>query len=528
MELRKKSFIGVALIGIAIVITIGVQRQSKLLRGEELAGLYCSTCHLEPSPEILPKRSWAAALGYMGYFLGIENTQYLDDEPAFVQANVRSRQEFLQNENSFPAAPVLDDGDWEALRYYYIENSPENALPQFNKPPLQWELPRFRSLGSSYRPPQAVTTMVHIREDTNEIYIGDSELNALTVLDQDGRIRVLLRRFRPEITPVDIEFINGTAYAASIGDLLAEEASDTRPGSVSTIELVDQSIADATATMTLDNLYRVADMEIADLNGDGLNDFVIAGFGAIDGRVSWFESQGDGSYEEHVLLGLPGAVKIETHDFNNDDRLDVMVLVSDAREGLHLFINQGNNQFSAQPIFETHSGYGHSFFELQDFDGDGAMDVLVVNGDNVDSDPYNTLKNYHGLRIYLNRGDSRFEEAYFYPLYGAFIAKSADFDNDGDLDIAAISFYPDFSSDQREAFTYLENQGGLEFAAFTNEDAMRGRWMTMDVGDVDGDNDVDVVLGGSYLRVGMFAYPEIYDELSQRGPAVLILKNTLN
>ena len=203
---------------------------------------------------------------------------------------------------------------WEALRYYYIENSPENALPQFNKPPLQWELSRFRSLGSSYRPPQAVTTMVHIREDTNEIYIGDSELNALTVLDQDGRIRVLLRGFRPEITPVDIEFINGTAYAASIGDLLAEEASDTRPGSVSTIELVDQSIADATATMTLDNLYRVADMEIADLNGDGLNDFVIAGFGAIDGRVSWFESQGDGSYEEHVLLGLPGACLLYTSD----------------------------------------------------------------------------------------------------------------------------------------------------------------------------------------------------------------------
>ncbi len=210
MELRKKFFIGVALTGIATVIAIGVQRQSKLLRGEELAGLYCSTCHLEPAPEILPKRSWAAALGYMGYFLGIENTQYLDDEPAFVQANVRSRQEFLQNENSFPTTPVLDDSDWKALRYYYIENSPENALPQFNKPPLQWELSRFRSLGSSYRPPQAVTTMVHIREDTNEIYIGDSELNALTVLDQDGRIRVLPRRFRPEITPVDIEFINGT------------------------------------------------------------------------------------------------------------------------------------------------------------------------------------------------------------------------------------------------------------------------------------------------------------------------------
>ena len=57
---------------------------------------------------------------------------------------------------------------------------------------------------------------------------------------------------------------------------------------------------------------------------------------------------------------------------------------------------------------------------------------------------------------------------------------------------------------------------------------MNGRWMTMDIGDLDGDDDVDVVLGGSYLHVGMFAYPERYEELAQTGAAVLVLKNTLN
>ena len=205
-----------------------------------------------------------------------------------------------------------------------------------------------------------------------------------------------------------------------------------------------------------------------------------------------------------------------------------MALVSDAREGLHLLVNQGQNQFVDELIFETHSGYGHTFFELQDFDDDGLMDVLAVNGDNVDSDPYNTQKNYHGLRIYLNRGGMRFEEAYFYPMYGAFSARAADFDNDGDLDIAAISFYPDYSSERQEAFTYLENHGGFEFTPFTNKAVMQGRWMTMDVGDIDGDDDVDVVLGGGYLRVGMFAYPELHEQLVQTGPAVLLLKNTLN
>ena len=52
--------------------------------------------------------------------------------------------------------------------------------------------------------------------------------------------------------------------------------------------------------------------------------------------------------------------------------------------------------------------------------------------------------------------------------------------------------------------------------------------MTMDVGDVDGDDDIDVVLGGSYLSVGLFGYPELVEELLRTGDSVLILKNTLN
>jgi hypothetical protein len=272
----------------------------------------------------------------------------------------------------------------------------------------------------------------------------------------------------------------------------------------------------------------MADMKVADLNGDGRLDFVVCGFGAIAGNVSWFESQPDGGYVEHALLSLPGAVKAEVHDFNDDGLLDIMVLVSDAREGLYILENQGGSDFEAHRLFETHPAYGHTYFELHDFDADGRMDVLVVNGDNVDSDPYNTRKNYHGVRIYLNRGDYLFEQAFFYPMYGAFIAKAADFDADGDLDIAAIAFYPDFGSDRRESFTYLQNEGGLRFSAHTNETVMSGRWMTMDVGDLDADGDIDVVLGGGYIPVGMFAYPELLEEMTRTGPPALILKNTLH
>ena len=49
---------------------------------------------------------------------------------------------------------------------------------------------------------------------------------------------------------------------------------------------------------------------------------------------------------------------------------------------------------------------GTSYFELQDLNGDGALDLLVSNGDNWD---YSSVpKPYHGFRIYENKGDGIF------------------------------------------------------------------------------------------------------------------------
>lgn len=140
--------------------------------------------------------------------------------------------------------------------------------------------------------------------------------------------------------------------------------------------------------------------------------------------------------------------------------------------------------------------YGSSHLGLHDFNDDGFVDLLITNGDNGDYEAI--LKPYHGIRIYINDGKNAFSEAFFFPQNGAYKAIAEDFDQDGDLDIASVAMFADYEHRPQEGFIYLENQGNLQFEAFSIAQVDEGRWITLDAGDLDGDGDKDIILG-SYV-----------------------------
>ena len=219
--------------------------------------------------------------------------------------------------------------------------------------------------------------------------------------------------------------------------------------------------------------------------------------------------------------------KINTHyirDFNGDGLQDIIGLMGQAREGVFIYYNRGDGTFEESYVVQWPPSYGAAHLSVVDFDGDGDLDLLTANGDNADYAL--TLKRYHGVRLYLNDGANRFAEAYFFPLNGAYKAQAADFDGDGDLDIAAIGFFADFADSPEEAFVYLENAGGMRFAPSTFDGSLKGRWLTMDVGDVDLDGDEDIVLGS--FAMGWSNVSEELEASWRRGPSVLILKNRRN
>ena len=134
--------------------------------------------------------------------------------------------------------------------------------------------------------------------------------------------------------------------------------------------------------------------------------------------------------------------------------------------------------------------------------------------------------NFFCSRIWKNNGDMTFTQSYFYPFYGAMKTMAADFDKDGDLDIAAVSFFPDWTADTPQTFVYLENRGGT-FSPSRLEDTVWGRWLVLDIGDVNSDGYPDIVLGlGSASQGIPEAKLDTYNKRFDTMPSVVLLLNT--
>jgi hypothetical protein len=383
---------------------------------------------------------------------------------------------------------------------------------------LKTELRHFRVRKSSYGKGQAMTTMVKIDERSKLLHVADVGTKKLVSLKADGTLAGSLEMPNPI---VDLLQRADGFYATQIGSVLP---SDLAEGRVVRMRGTGDS---APHRVILPDLRRPVECAAADLNGDGREDLVVANFGNILGRFSWHEAKADGSYEVHVLLERPGAVGVKMNDFDKDGRPDIVVAMAQAQEGISVFFNRGDERFEERVVTQKHPAWGFSHIELVDFNKDGEMDLLVTNGDNGDNVLFpNCVKPYHGVRLYLNQGKGQFAEAWFYPLHGAYRAVARDFDLDGDTDIAAISFFPDYWEGSKESFVYLESLGGMKFAASTFVQSISGRWVTMDAGDLDGDGDADIVLGASNRSFG--DVPKgLNTSWQESGPSVLLLENTM-
>jgi len=476
--------------------------------GRIAAQSYCQNCHLLPEPEMLDKKTWREELlPKMKYFTGLAppTTNSFKDLDILLKADV------------FPKSPVMPEKAWDAIVDYYVSAAPDKLVSPQDQSKIAVGLKQFTVVPAKFRRAPPHTTMVRIDPVRHMVVMGDAQLQGVDFLDETG---ALVSTVPLGNIPVGMAERDRAIYFAAIGHFFPRE--EPRGQVLRLVKTTEGSRREE----ILSNLPRTTHIQFGDFNQDGREDFALCVYGNFIGRFSWFENKGADRYEEHVLLDKPGALNCAVCDLDNDGHLDLAVLVAQALESMFIFTGDGKGHFTKHLIFQKQPSWGHSGFELADFNKDGLMDLLVTNGDNAD---FNTspTKPYHGIRIYLNRGNLRFEEAWFFHLNGAYKAIARDFDQDGDLDIAAISFFPDYDHSPRESFVYLENQGGLRFSASTFRECISGRWLTMDAGDLDGDGDDDLALG-SLVKVPTPVPDFLKKTWDEQGPSVLILKNNLH
>ena len=215
----------------------------------------------------------------------------------------------------------------------------------------------------------------------------------------------------------------------------------------------DGTFTDVTATALKGGPFGPAlGVVTADFNNDGWIDIYVAN----DGRenVLWI-NQHDGTFKNTGLLsgaalaadGKPkGSMGVDAGDFDNDGDEDLFTTQLPS-EGNNLYVNNGSGLFEdlsspsgLGPSSLGYTGFGTAWF---DFDNDGWLDILAVNGAieaikerGDDRFPYGEPK-----LLFRNLRNGRFENvtsqagAVFRLLDVSRGAAFGDIDNDGDIDV---------------------------------------------------------------------------------------------
>jgi len=454
--LLKVSF-GVALFWFAFS---GCKEQKVSKSGAELFQTYCVSCHSQVSPNLLPKSVWQeTVLPRMGAFLG----QYGNEVKAsFIEQNEGGQ--LVEDAKIYPQEKLISDDNWKMLKEYIISLAPDTLVVKEDIVGSTWGVEI--SLPDLKMSPPSTTLLKTIN---NQLWIGDAHTKSVYI-EENGTI-ISQAKIGEGIIDV-IPYENGY-FVLSMGSF---SPTDAPLGKLTLLPNQGKPLVLASG------LHRPVSIDTSDFDKDGDLDFVIAEFGKWTGGLTLLINE-NGQLRKQKIDMQSGCTTVKFVDLNNDGKKDILALFAQGNERIVGYLNQ-KDAFQPIEILKFPPSYGSSFMNLVDWNEDGKLDILYCAGDNADYSPI--LKPYHGIYLFLDvsttEGNPEFRKEWFIPYNGAYGAIVKDLDEDGDKDVAAISFFPDYKSEE-QSFLIAENKEGNFEKSYPMTNQL-GRWIVMrDLGD---------------------------------------------
>ncbi|RNI28806.1 FG-GAP-like repeat-containing protein [Rufibacter latericius] len=236
---------------------------------------------------------------------------------------------------------------------------------------------------------------------------------------------------------------------------------------------------------------------MADLNNDGYTD--IYAFGNADNspndasRAKIYFNNKAGGFTESAQFNDYQFIdpEISVVDFDKDGDLDLFVNGFEKVSGSRfskMFVNT-DGTFAVRDLGLIQKGFGGAVWG--DYDADGDLDLLLNGDGGANGEASNDI-----YRLYKNTAGA-FAEATTFSTFRQIAvgdgSRFADWDNDGDLDVIVTGW--DDTAKRQATAIFLNNAG--TFTAMANNDKLPGvSESSIEVADVDGDSDLDLMLTG--------------------------------
>lgn len=244
-------------------------------------------------------------------------------------------------------------------------------------------------------------------------------------------------------------------------------------------------------------------LAVADVDGDGNEDFYIGGARGQSGAIYTHRGNGKVSIKKNIIFEEDKAyedVAATFFDADGDGDMDLIVgsggndVARQRDYRARLYINDGKGNFSRSPHELPSTFKNISTISAFDFDDDGDIDLFIGS---------RSVVGVYGVSpdhlLLENNGDGSFNdvtERLGYDLKDAGMvtdSKWVDIDGDGKKDLVITADW--------DTPKVYKNTGRRLTKMTSSLDSLYGWWNTVETADLDGDGDQDLILGNQGLNL---------------------------